>query len=45
MNYDFIISGGGIAGLTTAIALQKEGYHVKVLERAIELKEVGAGLV
>ncbi|MGG0276608.1 FAD-dependent monooxygenase, partial [Bacillus rhizoplanae] len=44
MNYDFIISGGGIAGLTTAIALQKEGYRVKVLERAKELKKVGAGL-
>ncbi len=44
MNYDCIISGGGIAGLTTAIALQKEGYRVKVLERAKELKEVGAGL-
>lgn len=44
MNYDFIISGGGIAGLTTAIALQKEGYHVKVIERVKELKEVGAGL-
>jgi len=44
MNYDFIISGGGIAGLTTAIALQKEGYRVKVLERVKELKEVGAGL-
>jgi 2-polyprenyl-6-methoxyphenol hydroxylase-like FAD-dependent oxidoreductase len=44
MNYDFIISGGGIAGLTTAIALQKEGYHVKVLERVEKLKEVGAGL-
>ena len=25
--------GGGIAGLTTAIALQKEGYRVKVFER------------
>jgi 2-polyprenyl-6-methoxyphenol hydroxylase-like FAD-dependent oxidoreductase len=44
MNYDFIISGGGIAGLTTAIALQKEGYRVKVFERVKELKEVGAGL-
>ncbi|MBS4189680.1 FAD-dependent monooxygenase [Bacillus sp. FJAT-49705] len=44
MKYDFIISGGGIAGLTTAIALQNEGYHVKVLERMKELKVVGAGL-
>ncbi|MGG0656934.1 FAD-dependent monooxygenase [Rummeliibacillus pycnus] len=44
MKYDFIISGGGIAGLTTAIALQKEGYDVKVLERMKELKVAGAGL-
>ena len=44
MDYDFIISGGGIAGLTTAIALQKEGYRVKVFERFKELKEIGAGL-
>ena len=44
MDYDFIISGGGIAGLTTAIALQKEGHRVKVFERVKELKEIGAGL-
>ncbi|MBS4215043.1 FAD-dependent oxidoreductase [Neobacillus rhizophilus] len=44
MKYDFIIAGGGIAGLTTAILLQKEGFRVKVLERTKELKEVGAGL-
>lgn len=44
MKYDFIIAGGGIAGLTTAIALEKDGYHVKLLERAEELKGIGAGL-
>lgn len=44
MKHDFIIAGGGIAGLTAAIALQKEGYDVKVFERAQELKKVGAGL-
>lgn len=44
VKYDFIIVGGGIAGLTTAIALQKDGYHIKVLERSTELKVVGAGL-
>ena len=44
MDYDFIISGGGIVGLTTAIALQKEGYRVKVFERFKELKEIGTGL-
>ena len=44
MIYDFIISGGGIAGLTTAIALQKEGYRIKIIEYSKELKEVGAGI-
>lgn len=38
------ILGGGIGGLTTAIALQKKGYDVKVYEAAPELKALGAGL-
>lgn len=39
-----IIVGAGIAGLSTAIALQKKGIEVEVFEAALELKEVGAGL-
>lgn len=39
-----IIIGGGIAGLCTAIALQKAGWKPKVFERAPELREVGAGI-
>lgn len=39
-----IIIGGGIGGLTAAIALQKINVPVKVFERAPELKEVGAGI-
>ncbi len=39
-----IIAGGGIGGLVTAIALQREGIAVSVFERADELVEVGAGL-
>jgi len=38
------IIGGGIGGLTTAIALRKIGFDVNVYERAGELKEVGSGM-
>ena len=38
------IAGGGIAGLSTAIALMLGGWQVSVYERAPALGEVGAGL-
>ncbi len=38
------IIGGGIGGLTTAIALRKIGFKVDVYERATELREVGSGM-
>ncbi|GAB3175426.1 FAD-dependent oxidoreductase [Streptomyces incanus] len=41
---DTIIVGGGIGGLSTAFALAREGLRVRVLERAKEFGEVGAGL-
>ncbi len=39
-----IIIGGGIGGVTAAIALQQAGFDVTVFERADELREVGSGL-
>ncbi|MGV3639346.1 MAG: FAD-dependent monooxygenase [Adhaeribacter sp.] len=47
MNPDqkIIILGGGIAGLTTAIALNRIGIRTRVYEAAPEIKAVGAGLV
>ncbi len=39
-----IISGAGIAGLATALALRQRGVAVTVLEQATALREVGAGL-
>jgi salicylate hydroxylase len=38
------IVGGGIGGLTAALALLRKGYQVTVFEQAAELQEVGAGL-
>jgi salicylate hydroxylase len=38
------ICGAGIGGLATAIALRKAGIKVTVLEAAIELGEIGAGI-
>jgi salicylate hydroxylase len=39
-----LINGGGIGGLTTALALAKKGIASQVLEQASEFQEVGAGL-
>ncbi|HYO78411.1 MAG TPA: FAD-dependent monooxygenase, partial [Thermoanaerobaculia bacterium] len=38
------IIGGGIGGLTTAIAMRRAGHEVAVYERAAELREAGAGI-
>lgn len=39
-----IIIGAGIGGLTTAIALAKNGIDLDVYEQATEINEVGAGI-
>jgi salicylate hydroxylase len=43
-NPDVIVVGGGIGGLAAAYALSREGLRVRLLERAAEFGEVGAGL-
>jgi 5-methylphenazine-1-carboxylate 1-monooxygenase len=40
----FIIVGGGIGGLTTALSLNKEGFEVKVFESVKEIKPLGVGI-
>jgi salicylate hydroxylase len=39
-----IVVGGGIGGLTAALALLRRGLDVEVHEQSTELKEVGAGI-
>ncbi|SDK24035.1 FAD-dependent monooxygenase [Streptomyces indicus] len=39
-----LVVGGGIGGLTAAIALHRRGWTVTVLERAATLEPVGAGI-
>ena len=43
-NAHVLIAGGGIGGLTAALALLRRGFDVDVYEQASELAEVGAGI-
>ncbi|NUP26406.1 MAG: NAD(P)-binding protein [Nocardia sp.] len=40
-----VVVGAGIAGLTAAIALQRRGWRVEILERASAAEPAGSGLV
>ncbi|MEU9843643.1 FAD-dependent monooxygenase [Actinomadura sp. NPDC048032] len=44
MDVSLIVVGGGIGGIATALACARQGMKVRVLERASEFGEVGAGL-
>ena len=39
-----IVAGGGIGGLTAALALARRGFRVTVLEQAQRLEDAGAGI-
>ncbi|KAI2699480.1 hypothetical protein CBS147332_8366 [Penicillium roqueforti] len=41
---DVLVVGAGIAGLSTAIALGKQGHRVVILEKSAFLKETGAAI-
>lgn len=40
----FLVVGGGIGGLATALALSRKGFPVHLIERASEFGEIGAGI-
>ena len=39
-----LISGGGLGGLTAALALGRKGHAVRVLEQAKEFAPIGYGI-
>ena len=39
------VAGGGIGGLSAAAFLRRAGFSAEVFEQAVELREIGAGLV
>ncbi|CAP96294.1 Pc21g13970, partial [Penicillium rubens Wisconsin 54-1255] len=41
---DVLVIGAGIAGLSAAIALGKQGHRVVILERSAFLRETGAAI-
>ncbi|WAC73793.1 flavin-dependent oxidoreductase [Roseateles sp. SL47] len=41
---DILIAGGGIGGLSAALALQQDGHRVRVCESAATLKPLGVGI-
>jgi salicylate hydroxylase len=43
-SFTVTIAGGGLGGLTTALALRRRGLRTVVLEQAPQLGEVGAGI-
>lgn len=44
-DFEILIVGGGIGGMTAALSLQHFGFKVTVFEQAPVLREIGAGVV
>lgn len=39
-----LVAGGGIGGLTAALALVRQGFRVKLMEQSPGIGEIGAGM-
>ncbi len=39
-----LIAGGGIGGISAALALSRQGWRCRILERRVEASEAGAGI-
>ena len=44
MPVELLVAGGGIGGLTAALALARTGHTVELLEQALQFGDVGAGI-
>lgn len=43
-HYTFLVVGGGIGGVTAALALARQGHRIHVFEQAAQFAEIGAGI-
>jgi 2-polyprenyl-6-methoxyphenol hydroxylase-like FAD-dependent oxidoreductase len=44
MSASVLIAGAGIGGLSAALAFARHGVRAQIIERAADIREVGAGL-
>jgi 2-polyprenyl-6-methoxyphenol hydroxylase-like FAD-dependent oxidoreductase len=44
-NMEIAMLGGGVAGLSSAIALKQKGFDVRIFERHASASNIGAGIV
>ena len=44
MNYDYVVIGGGVSGMTTALILAKHGCRVALVERSKKIAPTIRGL-
>lgn len=43
-SFEILITGGGLGGLATSIALAQKGHHITLLESTAILQTIGGGI-